>query len=307
MTTQQQILDFYSHPTAMTSAGQYTTLLHELPNSISKLTHIIQGLVLYQYVAHDFYGFTIPEQRKRETHLRSIESILDYLLALNDQPLSVARPVNQRLIGICHHFALLLVAILRAKRIPARYRCGFGTYFNPPYFEEHVVCEYWHALESRWIIVDPQFDEIWREKLKIEHNILDVPRHNFIMASDAWVQCRSGTADPAKFGIFKGDLRGLWFIAGELIRDVAALNKVEMLPWDVWGAIPPSNELLNQEQLVFFDDLAALTQSPDTSLPELCKRYESDDRLRVPATVCNGVLNCLERIENNFNALSGSF
>lgn len=46
-----------------------------------------------------FYGFTIPDKRKSETHLRSIERMLDRLLAIDDQPLSVARPVDKRLIG----------------------------------------------------------------------------------------------------------------------------------------------------------------------------------------------------------------
>lgn len=186
--------------------------------------------------------------------------------------------------------------MLRAKGIPARYRCGFGTYFNPPYFEEHVVCEYWNTLQARWVIVDPQFDKVWREKLKIDHDILDVPRDEFIMAGNAWVQCRSEVADPSKFGIFKGGLRGLWFIAGEIIRDVAVLSKMEMLPWDVWGAIPRSSEPLNDDQLTFFDRLAALTRAPDTSFAELLALYESDDRLHVPATVFNEVLNCLETI-----------
>ncbi|GAB4368105.1 MAG: transglutaminase-like domain-containing protein [Elainellaceae cyanobacterium] len=292
VTIPKPILDFYAHPSAITSTGKYTTWFNQLPNNISELTRIIQGLVLYEYVASDFYGFTIPDDRKRETHLRSVERMLEQLLDMNDQPFSVARPVDQRLIGICHHFALLLVAILRAKGIPARYRCGFGAYFNPPYFEEHVVCEYWHALEARWVIVDPQFDAIWRQKLKIEHDILDVPRDRFIIAGDAWMQCRSGVADPAKFGIFKGNLRGLWFIAGEIIRDLAALNKMEMLPWDVWGAIPQPDQLLKDDQLVFFDRLATCTRSPDRSFIELRHFYESDKRLRVPATVFNEVLNC---------------
>ena len=30
-------------------------------------------------------------------------------------------------------------------------------------------------------------------------------------------------------------MRGLWFIAGNLIRDAAALNNMETLPWDVGG------------------------------------------------------------------------
>ncbi|BAY32157.1 hypothetical protein NIES2107_40440 [Nostoc carneum NIES-2107] len=296
MKTQQQILDFYSRPTVMTSAGKHTALFDELPNDVAELTYIIQGLGLYEYVALDFYGFAIPDKRKSETHLRPIERILDQLLALDERPLSAARPVDKRLIGICHHFALLLVAMLRAKGIPARYRCGFGSYFNPPYFEEHVVCEYWNTLQARWVIVDPQFDAVWREKLEIKHDILDVPRDRFIMAGDAWENCRTGANDPSKFGIFKGDLRGLWFMAGEIVRDVAALNKMEMLPWDVWGAIPQPHESLTDDQLAFFDQLAMFTRSPDTSFTELLKLYESDDRLRVPATVFNGVLNRLETI-----------
>jgi hypothetical protein len=62
---------------------------------------------------------------------------------------------------------LFLIAALRAKGIPARGRCGFGAYFNPPFFEDHWVCEYWDADKERWILVDTQFDEVWREKLNV--------------------------------------------------------------------------------------------------------------------------------------------
>lgn len=41
-------------------------------------------------------------------------------------------------------------------------------------------------------------------------------------------------ADPNDFGIF--DMRGLWFVWGNLVRDIAALNRMELLlPWDSWG------------------------------------------------------------------------
>jgi hypothetical protein len=33
------------------------------------------------------------------------------------------------------------------------------------------------------------------------------------------------------FGISFADFKGLWFVATTLLRDVAALNKVEVLPW----------------------------------------------------------------------------
>ena len=227
--------------------------------------------------------------RGNEIHIRPVEKILDQILTLDDQPLTVARPVDKRLASRCHHFMLLLVAILRHKRIPARARCGFGAYFNPGYFEDHWVCEYWNANEERWVLVDPQFDAVWREKLNIKHDICDVPRDQFLVAAEAWEQCRKDEADPAKFGIYFTGMRGLWYIAGNLVRDLAALNKMETLPWDVWGAMPGLDEKLKEDQLVFFDRLAALTREPDASFDELRQLYE-DDRLCVPEKVFNSLL-----------------
>jgi hypothetical protein len=192
MTTQQQILDFYTRPVGMTAVGEWKPLFDALPNDVDELVRIIQGLGIYDLVAADFYGFTLPDKRTNEIHLRSIKQMLDQLLALDDQPLSVARPADKRLAGRCRHFMLFLIAMLRAKGIPARARCGFGAYFNPPYFEDHWVCEYWNAAEARWVLVDPQFDEVWRTRLKIDHDILDVPRDRFLVAGDAWAQCRAG-------------------------------------------------------------------------------------------------------------------
>jgi hypothetical protein len=289
-------LDFYTRPSVMTSPGRHAALLTELPNEVGDLVRIIQHLVVYDVVAPEFYGFTVPEPRQNEIHIRSLEKMLDRIVALDGRPLSAARPIDKRLVGRCHHFVQLMVGILRGKGIPARARCGFGSYFNPPEFEDHWVCERWNATKARWTLVDVQFDDVWRTKLKIDHDILDVPRDRFLVAGDAWGQCRSGQADPAKFGIEFVNLRGLWYIAGNLVRDVASLNKVEMLPWDVWGAQPRPDETLNDDQRAFFDRLASLTREPDTSFDELRKLFEGDERLRVPATVFNSLLNRAEPV-----------
>src|SRR5262245_40581850 len=289
-------LKYYTQAARMTAPGQYADLMASLPRDVGELARVIQGLVVHEYVAADFYGFTIPEHRKGESHLRPVQSLLDQILLVDSRPLTEARPVDKRLVGVCHHHMLLLVAMLRAQGVPARARCGFGAYFNPGFFEDHWVCEYWNAAEARWVLVDPQFDGVWRERLQITHDILDVPRDRFLVAGDAWAQCRAGAADPAKFGIVFVDLRGLWFIAGNLVRDVAALNKTEMLPWDVWGAQPRPHEPLNDEQLAFFDKLAALTRAPDASFAELRALYEGDDRLRVPPVVFNALRDAPEPI-----------
>ena len=222
----------------MTSAGRYATMLAELPHDLADLVGIVQGLAIHEYVASDFYGFQIPDERRAESHIRSVEQMLERVLALDGRPLTVRRPPEKRLIGVCHHFMLLLLAMLRAHTVPVRGRRGFGAYFNPGFFEDHVVCEYWNTDQARWTFVDAQFDEVWRERLHIDHDILDVPRDRFLIAGDAWVRCRSGEADASKFGIFKGDLRGLWFVADNLVHDVATLNKMEMLQWDTWGSMP---------------------------------------------------------------------
>ena len=50
-----------------------------------------------------------------------------------------------------------------------------------------------------------------------------------------------GAADPSRFGV--DGVPHVWGIAevrGNAIRDLAALNKVEMLPWDAWGRMMAS-------------------------------------------------------------------
>jgi hypothetical protein len=81
-------------------------------------------------------------------------------------------------------------------------RCGFGAYFRPGYYEDHWVC-------------------------------VDLPPGRFVTGGQAWQLCRRGEEDSAKFGIL--DMHGQWFVAGDLVRDFLALNKVEILHWDPWG------------------------------------------------------------------------
>jgi len=291
--TAQQILDFYTRPAEMTSDCGHAPMFDELPRDVAALARVVQGLLLHEHWAPG-YGVALSDERRSESHIRPTKRMLDHLLAHDGQPLSVGRPVDARLVGVCRHFTVLLVAMLRAKGVPARARCGFGAYFNPGHFEDHWVCEYWNAAEARWVLVDAQIDELQRAKLNPDFDLLDVPRDRFVIAGDAWAQCRAGEADPSTFGIFA--MRGLWFIAGNLMRDVAALNNMEMLPWDVWGTMIRPDEPLQTDQLALFGRLAAVTRAPDTTFAELRALYEGDERLRVPATVFNSVLNRPETI-----------
>jgi len=101
----------------------------ELPRDVAALVGVVQGLLLHEHWAPR-YGAVLSDERRRESQIRAVAPMLDRLFALDGRPLATARPVEARLVGICRHFTVLLVAILRAQGIPARVRCGFGSYFN---------------------------------------------------------------------------------------------------------------------------------------------------------------------------------
>lgn len=285
------ILDFHARPAAMTRdpGGR----LDGLPREPAALARVVQGLLLHEHWA-PAYRVTLSDERRSDSHVRPVEELLDRILARDPRPLGVPRPPGERHVGVCRHFAVLLVAVLRAQGVPARARCGFAGYFNPGRFEDHWVCEAWSSGEERWVLVDAQLDALQRSELRLDFDPLDVPGDRFLVAGDAWTRCRSGDADPAAFGIF--DMRGSWFVAGNLLRDLAALNHVEMLPWDVWGAMFGPGPIPDAERLALFDRLATLTRAPDASFAELRRLYEGDERLRVPATVFNALRNRAEPV-----------
>lgn len=290
------VLEYYAAAGPMTTGGAHGESLASASSSIHELAQSVQKLFIYDVVARDFYGFDVPGQRADEIHLRSTESLLDRIIQLDDAPLAQPRPLEKRTIGRCHHFALLTVAVLRAHGISARARCGFGAYFNPPQFEDHWVCEYWDAGERRWVLADTQLDAVWIEKLGIKHDVLDIPHDQFLTAADAWRQCRAGKLDPEKFGISFVQLHGLWFVAGSLVRDLASLNKMEMLPWDTWGGQPAPDTQLDDSQFRFFDEIADMTGNVDESFDTARERYTEDDRLRVPQQVFNALKQRMESI-----------
>jgi Transglutaminase-like superfamily len=278
-------LEFYRQPGPMTSPGRYASLLAGLPSDVAGLATVAQGLLIHEHMAQG-YGVTLSDADRASVHVRPAEELLALIVARDDRPLSVAREPANRLPGNCRHFTVLATAMLRAQGRPARARCGFGGYFGTGGYEDHWVCEYWHPGTRRWRLADAQVDEVQRGWFPIDFDLTDVPRDRFLVAGDAWALCRSGAADPAKFGLSMLHEAGDWWIAGNLMRDAAALLNTELLPWDVWGAMPSPADPISDDLAGLFDRLAALTRDPEHSageLRELCQ----DERLRVPGTVHN--------------------
>jgi hypothetical protein len=294
MKVDQQQFAFYTKPGKMTTAGRYVPLLEDLPQGFASLATVAHGLLIHEHMAQG-YGVKLSDEDRASVHIRPVEQILEQIAARDSQPLDVPRPPEGRLPGNCRQFTVLVTSMLRSQGTPARARCGFGNYFGTGCNEDHWVCEYWHSERHRWILADAQIDDVQRGWFPLDFDVTDVPRDRFLIAADAWAQYRSGTADPAKFGLSLLNEGGDWWIAGNLMRDAAALLNVELLPWDTWGAMPTPDEPINEDLAALFDRLAALTQEPNTSHAELSQLCH-DERLRVPPKVRNHLRDCEEAV-----------
>jgi len=290
---------FYTAQGRMTSPGRHAALFDGLPSDVGALADVAQGLIVHEFLT-ERYGFKLSDERRATVHVRPVEEMLDRIVTEDSRGLTAAREPAARFVGDCRHFTVLTVAMLRAHGTQARARCGFGGYFGSGMFEDHWVCEYWDDEAGRWVLADAQLDDMQRQLFRIGFDPLDVPRDRFVVAGQAWAQYRAGQIDPANYGLSTIKEGGDWWIAANLVRDVAALNNMEMLPWDVWGAMSKPGEPISDDSLALFDSLAALTADPDFPRPQLAEVYENDDRLPVPGTVFNAVRDRAEDI-----ALSG--
>jgi hypothetical protein len=275
-------LKYYAGQGLITDPGEHASLFDGLPAELPALCRAVQGLLLHIFWA-ERYGVSLTDERRQEVQLRHVARMLTRLRELDDRPLSIARPPERRLVGNCRDFSTLLCAILRHQGVPARARCGFGVYFTPGHYEDHWVCECWNAAEQRWVMVDAQLDEVQRQVLGIAFDPCDVPRDQFLPGGKGWQLCRAGQADPDCFGIF--DMHGLWFVRGDMVRDLASLNKVELLPWDCWGLIEGEDKSLSQDDMALLDRVAALTLAGNEAFPALRALYEDEARLRVPPVI----------------------
>jgi hypothetical protein len=278
-------LAYFTKQGSMSDPGAYISLFEDLPTSVSDLVKLVQGVTVHVFWT-ERYGLNVPPERMGELQLRSMEKRLARTMELDARPLTEPRPIDKKLLGNCRDHSLLLTAMLRHRGVPARARCGFGSYFMPNHFEDHWVVEYWNDEQSRWVLVDAQLDELQREVLKINFDPLDVPRDQFIVGGKAWQMCRSSEQDPGKFGIF--DMNGLGFVRGNLVRDVASLNKMELLPWDCWGAIL-AEQLDDPADLAMLDQVASLSAEDVPDFETLRACYESDPRLHVNGSLLSYV------------------
>ena len=299
ITHNEEALQFYAQPAPITRLEGHDEFLNWLVDDVRAITQVIQGLLIHGGWLENYACHPDPA-RDQITVMAYMQDLLDEALRLDGRNLAIARAPEQRVICCCREFSTLLTAILRFKGVPARSRCGFATYFAyPGKYEDHWVCEYWDAPAGRWWRVDPQIDPFQQSFVHTDFSPLEVPANRFINGGQAWQMSRTGGVAPTSFGIY-GDpavvgldsLYGLWFTRGNLLRDFAALNKVETVPflvraeaklsWQPWRLVAASDEELTASDWALLDRVAELCASADDCFEQVRALYESTPDLQPP-------------------------
>ena len=278
-------LSYYATQSPITDPGAYRGLFSTLPQTAAELCRVVQGLCLH-YADGAKYGIHIPKERLPEINTRYVQALLGKILALDGRPLIKARTLEKRVIGSCCDFASLFCAMARFQGIPARKRVGFAAYFascGPGFYGTHDIAEYWEPTTACWRQIDPYLDEVAIRDNAITFDVYDIPRDQFLVAGRAWQCCRKGHKDPNMFGI--GNLRGLGFIRSNMILDLAALNKRELLNWDTFGWMQRPLEQFRDDEWEVLDRLAGLLEAGDEAFDEMQALYNQEDGLGVPQVI----------------------
>ncbi len=238
----------------------------------SEVCFPVHGLVIQP---GDAETLGLPAERFSDNYVRPAAQLVEALLALDPASLSVLRRPARRVVGTCRHFALLGCALLRYRRVPARVRCGFATYFQHGYGLDHWITEYRDDDQGRWVRIDPEI---------LGQAVLDHPEDlrpgEFLTGGEAWSAVRRGKIDASLFGVDGTDNWGPGEIRGNAVKDLAALNKVEMLPWDVWGRMEEAYEsTTGPDYDELLDTVAAICAADD--LDAIAALYTRNE-LRVP-------------------------
>jgi Transglutaminase-like superfamily len=276
--------DFYSSQSAFSEPGELVGWYADLPRDVGGLARVARDVMIHRVEGKQF-GLPIAEDRMRDdAETRYIDDILRLVVSRDGAPLTQRRDFGDRFVGICRDFTLLHVSLLRHVGIPARMRSGFADYFGDDGFHvDHVVTEYWDARRG-WLLADAQTADPERYSLPFE--LTDVPRDRFLVAGRAWELIRAGKADAKEFGLRLPDesLVGEWFVAGNIRLDLAALNKVETLLWDIWGVGAGDGGAMPDEIRDLYDEAARVTAG-DIPFAEVRALFAERDGLRTPPTV----------------------
>ncbi|MBT2676757.1 transglutaminase domain-containing protein, partial [Streptomyces sp. ISL-14] len=284
---------FYTAQSPFSDPGDLAPRYAGLPSEPGRLARVVRDLLIHRGEG-ELFGHTIVTDRLHDdAETRYVDDILRIVVARDDAPLDRRREVGDRFVGVCRDFALLLCSFLRHMGVPARIRSGFADYFgrngSDTFHFDHVVTEYWDDKRGAWLLADAQLaDPAITGNWHVDFDPMDVPRDRFLVAGRAWRAIREEGADHRTFGLHppqEGPFWGERFVAGNVRLDLAALNKVETLLWDVWGEEEGALEQPLPDATRGLYDRASRVACDDVPFEGARRLFAEDDTLRTPDTV----------------------
>ena len=244
----------------VTDPGAAAGAIDALDPSLPALRQASSQLV-FHYRAGDYARAGVDRARMAEIDTRFAAPMLARLVAADASLARSPRPGASRTVGCCRDAAVLFLALARRRGVPARARVGFASYIVPGWWMDHVVVDVWDAAEGRWRLVEPELEEDLTHPDGHAMDFLELRRGvDFLVGPAAWIAARKGEVDHEKFVVApqlqEAMLRGWPYLAHNVVHDLAALDKKEMLLWDVWG----SQERWENAEAVTDEDAALLDE-----------------------------------------------
>lgn len=259
---------FYAQPAKATSLDKYSELVATLPEDPLLLAQIVRGVLIHDTEIDPNAPTSVKRLNDRD--IMTAEQILERILLLDDRSLDIARPIEKRMVGYCYTFTVLHTALLRAKGVPARARCGFVNYFDEGKWIDHWVTEYVDG--DTWALTDAHTGRN------------NVTREEFHDAGVAWLACRSGQAEPSDYGIEQFHLWGWDELRGSLVNDLGALNKAEYGHWEWCDTLNIKDKTQPNDDLDKSLDLIAEITKGESQLDEVQKIFAKRSDLHPPVS-----------------------
>ena len=253
-------LTYFASQSALTDLGKYGEQFAAVPADVTAICGVVQGLFLKQ---EERYKYPIVNERLLGTHARKVSAVLDWVMKFKKGGNVVdVREIPDRFLASSSDYANLFVALCREKGIAARKRVGFAAGASCDY------AEYWDG--SAWKQIDPS-GEIKEE---------------IVSAAKVWAACRAGEMCACQF-VADAQYKQIGWdaVRNNLILDLAAMNKVELLNWDRYGWMNRPFADFSDKALATMDAAAAALLKADEDFDAVLAVYENEEGLQVPHVI----------------------
>lgn len=291
-------LNFYKNTSLFTYLGPYTNFAKSLPDDLETLCSLLRNQIIHPFDLKDekerknknsFYGnmTLIPTTSltfENDLFPTAIAMMAE-LLRRNNQ-FTIKRKIEDKIHVCCRETSILLVAILKAKNIPAKTRCGFTYSVNEVGINgagEHWIVEYYNEKNKKWILVDPTmyYDQETLEYYQIDYSLTNIPRDKFVFAAEAYLGLRNKKYKSEDIYSFTNPITyGIKAAINQLFHDFHSLMNNEILFCQNPKYLDKLDQLTNDEYQEL-DELANLMLEENKNFESLKYIWENNEKFRI--------------------------